>query len=443
MESEHKMTLSQLTLIVVVNMMGTGIIVLPTNMARIGAVSLLSWIVTALGSMAVACALAQAGLFNGRSGGLAAYAEDAYGNAGYFHVFYLYFLSVSIANVAVAISAVSHLAAFVPWLSPTPAVAALGAISLLSLTTLANFGGPRLTGRIGSLAAWGAILPVGLISVVGWVWFDAATFAAAWNPRHLTPLDGMMSGMPLTMWAFLGMETAAQNASAVTNPRRTVPLACLLGTLGAAAIYVVSTMVIQGIVPNSELATSTGPFALVFARMVGPTAGAIVLVLAVVGCVGSLVGWQFTLACTGRSAADNGWLPAVFSRTTRTGAPVAVMVVTGILQSLTVLMTVSPSLGGQFDALVDVAVVTTAVPYVLAISALPVMMRTAGVRGAAYARTLAVALVALLYCVAAICASGKDAVFGAVLVAGFGFVISRFVAARFRAGSRAVLSEAA
>ena len=51
---------------------------------------------------------------------MSAYAEDAYGKAGYFQVFFLYFLSLAIANVAVAISAVGYLAAFVPWLSSTP-----------------------------------------------------------------------------------------------------------------------------------------------------------------------------------------------------------------------------------------------------------------------------------------------------------------------------------
>ena len=61
-----KMNVVQLTFIVAVNMMGSGIIMLPTNMAQVGAISLLSWIVTALGSMAIAWGFAQAGLFNQR-----------------------------------------------------------------------------------------------------------------------------------------------------------------------------------------------------------------------------------------------------------------------------------------------------------------------------------------------------------------------------------------
>ena len=231
MEQQKKMNLIQLTFIVAVNMMGSGIIMLPTNMAKVGAISLLSWIVTALGSMAIAYGFAQAGLFNQRPGGMAAYAEDAYGKSGYFLTFFLYFLSLAIGNVAIAISAVGYLASFFPWLSSTPVATCIGVIALLWLTTVANFGGPSLTGKLGSITVWGVILPVGLLSLIGWLWFKPATFAAAWNPHGYSLLEGMGSSIALTLWAFLGMESAAQNSAAVENPKRDVPLACLFGTL--------------------------------------------------------------------------------------------------------------------------------------------------------------------------------------------------------------------
>jgi len=149
-QPKKKMNLVQLTFIVAVNMMGSGIIMLPTNMAKVGAISLLSWIVTALGSMAIAYGFAQAGIFNQRPGGLAAYAEDGYGKDGYFQAFFLYFLSLAIGNVAIAISAVGYLATFFPGMSATPIATCMSVIALLWLTTVANFGGPGVTGKIGS-----------------------------------------------------------------------------------------------------------------------------------------------------------------------------------------------------------------------------------------------------------------------------------------------------
>jgi putrescine:ornithine antiporter len=431
MPEQKKMTLVQLTFIVAVNMMGSGIIMLPTNMAQVGAISLLSWVVTALGSLALAYGFAQAGLLNSRAGGMAAYAEDAYGKDGYFQVFFLYFISLAIANVAVASSAVGYLAAFFPWLSSTPVATTIGVIALLWLTTVANFGGPGLTGRIGAVTVWGVILPVGFLSIAGWAWFSGETFRAAWNPQGLSLVEGMGSSISLTLWAFLGLESAAQASGAVENPKRNVPLACMFGTVGAAIIYILSTTVIQGIVPNPDLAKSTGPFGLAYAQMFNPTVGSIVMALAVMACLGSLLGWQFTLAQTGRAAADDGMFPSLFSKANRLGAPIAGMIVMGVVQSLMALSTISPNLSEQFSALVNLAVVTNVVPYLIALSALPLMMQAANVDRTKYRRNVAIAVVAMLYSVYVIYASGKDAVFGGMLVWALAFLIWAFIAFRF------------
>ncbi len=434
-DGQKKMTLLQLTVIVAVNMMGSGIIMLPTNMAQVGAISLLSWIVTALGSMAIAYGFAQAGVLNTRSGGMSAYAEAAHGKSGFFLVFYLYFLSLAIGNVAIAISAVGYLARFAPWLAATPIATCFAVIALIWLTTVANFGGPKVTGRIGAITVWGVILPVAGLSLIGWFWFSRQTFAEAWNPQGLPFLSGVNSSIALTLWAFLGMESAAQNSSAVENPRRNVPLACMLGTLGAAVIYVLSTTVIQGIVPNAELAKSTGPFGLVYSQMFNPTVGAIVMALAVMACLGSLLGWQFTISQTAKSAAEDRMFPAFFARVSSRDAPVHGMLVMAVVQSLMALSTISPTLSEQFSALVNLAVVTNVIPYLIALSALLVMMRKARVPERAYRVNAAVALVAMLYSTYAIYASGMRAVLGGTLVMALGFVIYGFIAHRFEIGA--------
>src|SRR6187431_1048125 len=430
-QPKKKMNLVQLTFIVAVNMMGSGIIMLPTNMAKVGAISLLSWLVTAVGSMAIAWGFAQAGLFNQREGGMSAYAEDAYGKSGYFIVFFLYFLSLAIGNVAIAISAVGYLASFFPWLSSTPIATCLSVISLLWLTTFANFGGPSVTGKIGSVTVWGVIIPVGFISIGGWFWFSSETFSAAWNPQGLSLAEGMGSSISLTLWAFLGMESAAQNSSAVENPKRDVPLACMFGTLGAAVVYVLSTTVIQGIVPNAELAASTGPFALAYAKMFNPVVGNIIMALAVLACLGSLLGWQFTIAQTGKSAAEERMFPAFFTKVNKMGAPIVGMLVLGVVQTLLALSTISPSLSEQFSALVNLAVVTNVIPYIVSLSALVIMMKSANVTGGVYTRNVFITLIALAYSIFAIYASGKDAVLGGMLVLSLAYVIWGFISPRF------------
>jgi putrescine:ornithine antiporter len=360
-----RMNLMQLTFIVAVNMMGSGIIMLPTNMAQVGAISLLSWIVTALGSMAIAYGFAQAGLFNQRPGGMSAYAEDAYGKSGYFLVFFLYFLSLAIGNVAIAISAVGYLAAFFPVLKATPIATCMSVIALLWLTTAANFGGPSVTGRIGSVTVWGVIIPVGLLSIIGWFWFKPDVFAAAWNPKGMSLLEGMGSSIALTLWAFLGMESAAQNSAAVENPKRDVPLACMFGTLGAAVIYILSTTVIQGIVPNAELAKSTGPVRLGLRAHVQPGGRLDHHGAGGRGLLGSLLGWQFTIATTG-SRPPTSACSGLLLEGQQHGAPMTRHDRPGRRAVPVALSTISPSLSEQFSAWSTCAWSTNVVPYVIA-----------------------------------------------------------------------------
>jgi putrescine:ornithine antiporter len=101
------------------------------------------------------------------------------------------------------------------------------------------------------------------------------------------------------------------------------------------------------------------------------------------------------------------------------------------------LSTISPSLNEQFSALVNLAVVTNVIPYILALSGLMVMMRNAGVTQKVYRRNTFVAAVAMIYSVYAIFASGKDAVLGGMIVMGIGYIIYGFLAIRFSAAARA------
>ena len=107
-KSNNKMGVVQLTILTAVNMMGSGIIMLPTKLAEVGTISIVSWLVTAVGSMALAYAFAKCGMFSRKSGGMGGYAEYAFGKSGNFMANYTYGVSLLIANIAIAISAVGY-----------------------------------------------------------------------------------------------------------------------------------------------------------------------------------------------------------------------------------------------------------------------------------------------------------------------------------------------
>ena len=402
---KNKMSVLQLTILTAVNMMGSGIIMLPTKLAQVGALSIVSWLITAVGSMCLAYAFAKCGMYGRKGGGMGGYAEYSFGKAGNFMANYTYGVSLLIANIAIAISAVGYAATFAD-ATLTPLMTGIYTIFTLWLATVLNFGGASITGRVSSFTVWGVIAPVLVISTVGWAYFSADMYVANWNVNNMPFGEAATNSIAMTLWAFLGLESACANADAVDNPEKNVPKAVLGGTLGAAAIYIVSTNMMFGIVPASELVNSNAPFGLAFASMFNGTVGKIVMGLMVMSCFGSLLGWQFTIANVFKGAADEGYFPKLFSKITSKDAPVVGMVTITILQSFMSLMTISPSLSEQFETLVNLAVVTNIIPYLLSMGAVIVLMKAAKRAGSELKGTTFIAFIGSLYSLYALYASG-------------------------------------
>ena len=426
----NKIGVVQLTILTMVNMMGSGIIMLPTKLAEIGTISIVSWLVTAVGSTALAYAFAQCGMFSRKSGGMGGYAEYSFGKAGNFMANYTYGVSLVIANTAIAISAVGYGSEFLG-ATLSPLSIALWTIFTLWLATVLNFGGARITGNISSFTIWGVIIPVVGISIIGWKWFDGSMYVNSWNPHNVPTFEAIGVSISMTLWAFLGLESACANSDAVENPEKNVPIAVLGGTLGAAVIYIVSTNVIAGIVPNLELANSTAPFGLAFAHMFDETVGKVIMVLMVMSCFGSLLGWQFTIAQVFKSSAEEGYFPAFFKKVTSKDAPIVGMVTITALQTLLSLMTISPSLNKQFNVLVDLAVVTNVIPYLLSMAALAVLLKAENVAPQKYKTTVFVAFIGSLYSIYALYAAGEQAMLYGSIVTFIGWTLYGFVSYKF------------
>ena len=152
--------------------------------------------------------------------------------------------------------------------------------------------------------------------------------------------------------------------------------------------------------------------------------------LMVLACTGSLLGWQFTVAQVFKSSADEGYFPKVFSSVTKSNTPLVGMIILCVVQTLLSLMTMSPSLSEQFDVLVNLAVVTNLVPYVLSMSALYVMQKVSNVPAGEMKVTTFVALIGNIYSFYALYGSGAEAMLGGGLVTFFGWVIYGQVAGK-------------
>jgi putrescine:ornithine antiporter len=258
-------------------------------------------------------------------------------------------------------------------------------------------------------------------------------FTAAWNPHSYTLIHGVTASIAVTLWAFLGLESACANTGAVDNPKKNVPIAVMSGTLIAAVLYIVSTSVIAGIVPRLDLAKSTAPFGLAFAHIFNPTVGKVVVGMMVVSCFGSLFSWQFTIAEVARSSAAVGYFPNLFKRMSKAGAPIIGICVITAFQTLLAFMTVSPSLDKQFTVLLDLAVMTNLIPYLLSMSALVALQKIERVPPLLARRANIVAVLATIYSLYALYATGETAMMWGGIVTFAGWMLYGFVAPKLQA----------
>jgi putrescine:ornithine antiporter len=429
-----KMDVKRLTIITAINMMGSGIILLPANLAAVGTISVLSWLVTTAGATCLAYAFARAGTYSNHGAGMGGYAEYAHKKSGSFMTNYTYFISLVIANTAIAVAVVGYGSNFLnvtlkPW--PT-ALATIGVLWLASLLTL---GGPRRTGNISAITIWGVVLPLVTLCIVGLFFFSPHLYTSSWNPHHYTFFHGLSASIAVTLWAFLGLESACANTGAVENPKKTVPIAVMAGTLIAAVLYIGSTEIIEGIIPGSKLASSTAPFGLAFSHMFNPTVGKIVVGMMVISCFGSLFSWQFTIAEVARSCAADGYFPRLFMRATKGGVLIFGILSITAAQTLISLMTVSPTLDKKWTVLVDLSVMTNLIPYLLSMSALVALQVIEKVPRVLAKRANVVAFLATIYSLYALYASGYQAMMwgGIITFAGwglYGFMVPRLRTSR-------------
>jgi len=358
-------------------MIGSGIFLLPATLATVGSVTLIGWLAASLGAVALALMFGKLARRQPMAGGPASYVFDAFGPFAGMQVSLWYWTSCLIGNVAIAAAASGYLAAFLG-LAPTPSQMAFITITLLWIATAVNMVSPRFAGLFNGPLLLAGLVPLLLIATFGWFMFDPALFRANWNVSGLTDAAAVKQSLVLVFWAYLGLESASVCAAVVENPERNVALATVAGVLLAALIYMVVSAAMMGLAPASDLVHSSAPFALVAGKIFGPVAGPLVAGAGMLKALGTLAGWILLTAQTSRAAADHGLLPQLFARTRAGDTPVAGLATAGLVGSVCVILTISPTLGQQFGLLSEAATIFCLLMY-LASCAAAIKYRLPGV----------------------------------------------------------------
>ena len=406
-------------------MIGSGVFLLPASLAAYGGLSLIGWMISAAGSVCLALVFARLAGFRPASGGPYAYTRQAYGDLAGFLVAWGYWISVWTTNAALAVAFVGYLDPFVPSIVRNPLAAASLAVGMVWLLTAVNCRGTLGAGRVQLATTALKILPLLLIGIAGTLAFEPSHFSFSGVTGGVG--KSILATVTLTLWAFLGLESATVPAGLTADARRTIPRATIIGTLIAAAIYLLGTIGVMSLIDPATLATSTAPFADAARVLAGDRAAALVAIGAAISCFGALNGWVLVVGQLPMAVADDGLFPRVFARRSSRGTPAFAMIIGAALSTALVAMNYTRGLVELFTFIILLATLSTLVPYTFCSLAGVILHRRERTMTWSTGASIVSGL-AFLYALFAIGGAGPDVVFSGFLLLLAGLPVYAWVA---------------
>ncbi|MET1110807.1 MAG: amino acid permease [Allosphingosinicella sp.] len=347
--------------LVIGNMIGSGVFLLPQQLAPYGWNAILGWGVTIPGALCLAFVFASLARRFPRAGGPYAYTMEAFGAAPGFAVAWSYWISVWSANAAISLAAVSYLSHFLPGLAAAPGLAAIGFVWAFTLINCLSVKG---AGEVQLATTLLKLLP--LVAAIVLTLGIAATGDrpdAAPLPASDISWTGVTATAALTLWAMVGFESATIPAGHVRDPERTIPRATMIGTLITGIVYLIACSGVALLLPPDQAAASNAPFADFIGRYWGAGPASLVALFATISALGALNGWVMIQGEMPAALARDGMFPAWFARTSKAGAPVRAHLVSSGLVTLLLLANQSRSMGGMFAFMALLSTAASLVAY--------------------------------------------------------------------------------
>jgi basic amino acid/polyamine antiporter, APA family len=343
-------------------MVASGIFMLPANLAQYGSISLLGWVLSGCGAMALALVYSWLSrLIPHAPGGPYAYSRAGMGEFAGFWVAWTYWISVWCTNAALAIACVSYLSAFIPVLATNTVLAVCTGLGLIWFLTWVNSTGIQNAGKMQLITTVAKLIPLALLSLGGLFYIESDHFAS-WNRSDLPSFTALIKVTTLTFFAFLGLECATI-PKGLENPEKNIPKATMYGTGISTAIYLLSTIAVMGILPPDLLVQSKAPLADAAQWIWGDTMKYLIGAGAVISTFGALNGWILMQGQIPAAAAIDNLLPRVFARENSKKTPVFSLVLSSGLVSLLMYANYSKSLAAAYEFAILLSTLTVLIPY--------------------------------------------------------------------------------
>jgi basic amino acid/polyamine antiporter, APA family len=407
----HKIGLWTTTSLVIGNMIGSGVFLLPSALAVYGGISIIGWLFSTVGAFILAVLFSYLSKAMPSVGGPYAYTREGLGEFAAFLVAWGYWVSTWCGNAAITVAFVSYLSVFFPILATNNMAAVLTGLSAIWLLTWVNTRGINVVGKVQLITTILKLLPLFLIAVFG-IFYSNWQHFIPFNRSTESTWGAIASTATLTLWAYLGMESATVPANNVENPEKTIPRATILGTLITAFVYIFGTVAVMGLIDGETLKTSAAPFADAAAKMWGESARRWVAFGAIVSTFGALNGWILMQGQVPLAMTKDKLFPALFGKENEHGAPSLGIIVSSILLSILMFMNFSKALVEQFKFMILLSTLTVLIPYLFSAAAYVLILKTENiVSKTERSFKLIIAFLAFFYALWAVAGSGQEVVY--------------------------------
>jgi len=421
----QKIGLITATSLVVGNMIGSGIFVLPATLAKYGSISLLGWLFTAAGALILAKIFSNLSkILVNKSGGPYVFAKEGFGDFIGFLVAWGYWISCWVVNAGIAVAIISALTIFFPVLETNSLLAVIVGLGFIWFFTWINLKGVRTSGKFQVVTTILKLMPLVVIIILGFFFFSLDNFPE-FNISVQNDLQAFSAVATLTLFAFLGIECATIPAENVKNPEKIVPKATMLGTTITTLVYILGTVVLFGILPIDQLMTSPAPFAEAGKIIGGEYTGYFVAAGAAISAIGALNGWILIAGQLPMATARDNMFPRVFKKQNDKEAPYLGLIIGSVLSSIIMLMNFSEGLVDQFEFIALLTTLTALIPYLFVAAAYVIITINKGVFLNNKFKISLLSILGFAYSFWAIYGSGSDTVFYGflLLLAGVPFYV--------------------
>lgn len=318
---QNKLGFWALFSLVIGSQIGSGVFLLPASLSPLGHHAILGWLVSGFGALSLTMVFIQLVERFPKTGGPHVYVLQAFGKTAAFFTGWTYWLISTVSSATVILAAVGYLSPLTGPLSPL--VTVVLSLILLGMVLILNLRGVASAGSMETFLALVKVFTLVVIPCLAFTQFDYNNLVTTAEPADsLASLALIGKSSLLTMWAFIGLESATAPAESVDNPRHTIPAAMISGTSCVLALYLLNSIALQGLIPPQSLALSSAPYVDAATLLLGsPWIVSAVGLFASMVCLSNLNAWILTSGQIALGLAQEKFFPPFFKTLNQQGAP--------------------------------------------------------------------------------------------------------------------------